>query len=62
KTGSAEHGKNMDTHSWFIAYAPANNPRVAIAVVVEAAGHGGDIAAPIARDVIAKVLSWAKAG
>jgi penicillin-binding protein 2 len=60
KTGSAEHGKNMDTHSWFIGYAPADNPRVAVAVVLEAAGHGGDIAAPIAKEIIAKVLQWAK--
>jgi penicillin-binding protein 2 len=36
-------------HALFIAYAPADNPQVAVAVVVEHGGHGGSVAAPIAR-------------
>jgi penicillin-binding protein 2 len=36
-------------HTLFIAYAPADNPQVAVAVVVEHGGHGGSVAAPIAR-------------
>jgi penicillin-binding protein 2 len=39
-------------HAWFIAYAPAEKPELAIAVVCEHAGHGGSVAAPIARKVI----------
>ncbi len=56
KTGSAEHSKNSLTHSWFVGIAPMDNPRIAIAVVVESAGHGSTVAAPIARNVIAKYL------
>ena len=38
-------------HALFIAYAPADDPKIAVAVLVENAGHGGSIAAPIARAV-----------
>lgn len=56
KTGSAEnpHGQ---AHAWFVGFAPADNPKIAIAVVVENAGSGGSVAGPIARDVIWKYLS-----
>lgn len=56
KTGSAEnpHGQ---AHAWFVGFAPAENPRIAIAVVVENAGSGGAVAGPIARDVMLKYLS-----
>ena len=40
--------RNRD-HAWYIAYAPADKPRIALAVLVENGGHGGDTAAPIAR-------------
>jgi penicillin-binding protein 2 len=39
-------------HAWFMAVAPADNPAIAIAVVVEHAGQGGIVAAPIARDIL----------
>ncbi len=39
-------------HALFIAYAPADNPRIALAVIAENAGHGGSTAAPIARQVM----------
>src|SRR5665647_2360262 len=42
--------RNRD-HAWFIAYAPADKPRIALAVLVENGGHGGTTAAPIARKV-----------
>jgi penicillin-binding protein 2 len=53
KTGSAQnpHG---DTHAWFMAFAPYDFPEVAIAVVVENAGAGGGVAAPIARKFLEK--------
>ncbi len=38
-------------HAWFIAYAPADHPRIAMAVLAENGGHGGGTAAPIARKV-----------
>lgn len=51
KTGTAEnpHGKD---HSWFVAYAPADQPTIVICSMVENAGFGSTVAAPIARDLI----------
>jgi hypothetical protein len=46
KTGTAQNAGN--DHALFIAFAPVEAPRVAIAVVVENGGHGGDAAAPVA--------------
>lgn len=39
-------------HAWFIAFAPADKPRIALAVLAENGGHGSSVAAPIARKVI----------
>lgn len=58
KTGSSEFKKGDKTHSWFIGFAPAENPQIAIAVVVEAAGHGSEVAAPLAAKL---VRQWLKA-
>ena len=57
KTGSAEPGGNVSTHAWYIAFAPAEAPRIAIAVIVENGGTGGGAAAPIARQIIQEALS-----
>lgn len=54
KTGSAEDGDK--THSWFTAFAPAENPKIAVAVIVENGGLGGNKAASIAREVIKEYL------
>jgi penicillin-binding protein 2 len=43
-------------HALFIAYAPAENPSIALSVLVENGGHGGSAAAPIARQVMDYVL------
>ncbi|MFC4123969.1 peptidoglycan D,D-transpeptidase FtsI family protein [Nocardia rhizosphaerae] len=61
KTGTAEHGsnpRNTPPHAWYMAFAPAQNPKIAIAVIVENGGDrslsatGGSVAAPIARSVL----------
>lgn len=52
KTGTAEAGKDVETHAWFVAFAPADAPRIALAVVLENAGVGGQVAAPAARGVL----------
>jgi len=57
KTGSAEPGGNKNTHAWYVAFAPAENPIIAVAVLVEHGGAGGEAAAPIAKAVIEKALS-----
>ncbi|MDQ1636144.1 MAG: penicillin-binding protein, partial [Frankiaceae bacterium] len=56
KTGSAENVPGRPTHAWFIGFAPADNPQVAVAVIVENGGTGGTVAAPIARQVMSKAL------
>ena len=67
KTGTAEHGtdpRNTPPHAWYIAFAPARNPRVAVAVLVEDGGDrlsatGGALAAPIGRATMAAALQGA---
>ena len=44
-------------HSWFIGFAPANNPKVAVAVIVENGGYGASAAAPIAGKIIKQALN-----
>ena len=51
KTGSAEFETGKETHSWFVGYAPADDPAIAICVIAETAGSGGRVAAPVARAV-----------
>jgi penicillin-binding protein 2 len=50
-------GHKYENHAWFVGYAPADNPQVAVAVLLEHAGHGGSAAGPLARRVIAAALS-----
>ena len=52
KTGSAEYNSNNDSHAWFTGFAPAENPEIAITVIIEGAGSGGDYAVPMARRVL----------
>mgnify|MGYP003876610983 CR=1 FL=1 len=70
KTGTAQVAKmgqrrlkpselpyELRDHAWFVAYAPAEAPTIAVAVVVEHGGHGGSAAAPLARELIKEWLS-----
>jgi peptidoglycan glycosyltransferase len=61
KTGTAEHGndpKNTPPHAWYTAFAPADDPQIAVAVIVESGGNrgleatGGTVAAEIGRAAI----------
>lgn len=66
KTGTAqvisEEGKarakgiNTEDHAWFVAYAPYEDPRIAVAAIVEHGGYGASAAAPIVKAVIEKYL------
>jgi penicillin-binding protein 2 len=49
-------------HAWFVAYAPAENPEIAVAVLVEHGGRGGAVAAPLAKMVIEKYVSLKSVG
>lgn len=57
KTGTAEnpHGEH---HAWFVAYAPEHDPEVAVAVILENAGHGGEVAAPLVGQLLSTYFSW----
>ena len=59
KTGTAELGLGSVYDAWFVAFAPANNPRYVVAVVVakQPNGFGGSISAPIARAILEKLLA-----
>ncbi len=75
KTGTAQVSKmgekrlkpeelpyELRDHAWFVAYAPADDPKIAVAVLVEHGGHGGSAAAPLAREVIKKWLEIVEGG
>ena len=56
KTGTAETGTDL-THNWFIGFAPADDPQIAVAVVIEfGGGSGNELAAPIARQMMEAVV------
>jgi penicillin-binding protein 2 len=58
KTGTAQfwRGRVKDNHTWFIAFAPYENPRYAVAVIVQGAQSGGGVAAPIAAKILSDVF------
>jgi penicillin-binding protein A len=62
KTGTAQHGEDENPHAWFVCFAPAEAPEVAVAVIVLDGGSlgseatGGQVAAPIARAVVEAAL------
>jgi peptidoglycan glycosyltransferase len=61
KTGTAQQGSSRKPHAWFVSLAPINDPKVAVAVVLEDGGgaaevSGNQLAAPIARAVMLAVL------
>jgi peptidoglycan glycosyltransferase len=56
KTGTAETGIKGETHGWFVAFAPADNSGIAIAVIVEKGGTGGGSAGPIAKAMMEEFL------
>ena len=49
--------KELHDHAWFMGYAPYDNPKVAVAIILENAGGGGSVAAPVARKVFDFALS-----
>jgi peptidoglycan glycosyltransferase/penicillin-binding protein 2 len=65
KTGSAETGRTDElgqsvNHAWFAGFAPLDSPQYAAVVFVEEGRSGGDVAAPIFREIISKVLNNGK--
>jgi penicillin-binding protein 2 len=62
KSGSAQNPQGQKTHALFVACAPIDDPVIAIAVVVENAGHGGSIAAPVAGAVLRSFFTETEEG
>lgn len=56
KTGTAEIGGGQQTHAWFTGIAPVADARVVVAVIVENAGQGSAVAAPVAQAVMKAAL------
>ena len=57
KTGTAQVSDEVADHTWFMGFAPADDPKIAVAVfVANGGGTGGDVSAPIARDVMQAYL------
>lgn len=56
KTGTAQFGTEEKTHAWYIGYAPYENPKIVVAILVEGGGEGNAISVPVARRVFEKYL------
>lgn len=51
KTGTAEFGDSKKTHAWYASYAPSDDPKIVITVLVEGGGEGSSVAAPVAKEL-----------
>lgn len=51
KTGTAQFGSEEKTHAWFVSFAPYNNPKIAMVVLVEGGGEGHSSAVPVTKEV-----------
>ncbi len=52
KTGSAEYNTvKGDSHAWFTGFAPVDDPKISVTIIIEGAGSGGDFAVPIAKRI-----------
>jgi penicillin-binding protein 2 len=54
KTGTAQSPGGGGDHAWFVFFAPWDDPQIAGAVIVEQAGHGGSISAPLVRQLVSR--------
>lgn len=52
KTGTAEFDNNKSAHAWFTAFAPFDNPQIAVVVLVEGGGEGHETAVPVAKEIL----------
>ena len=62
KTGTAQFWRDgkKDNHTWFIAFAPYDNPKIALAILVQGAKAGGQVPAPIAAKLIEEIMALDK--
>lgn len=64
KTGSAQYSATDPKlmHAWFTGFAPYGNPEIAVTVILEGAGSGGENAAPVVRDIVTRYMELKKEG
>jgi penicillin-binding protein 2 len=53
---------DLQDHAWFVAFAPKDDPRIAVAVFVEHGGHGGSASAPLAHTIISRFFELEASG
>jgi penicillin-binding protein 2 len=49
--------RKFRNHAWFVAYAPADDPEIAVSIIIEHGGQGGEVAAPMARRFLARYFA-----
>lgn len=54
KTGTAQWSSEKDTHAWFTAFAPYENPEIVVTVLLEEGGEGSSVAVPVSRQILEK--------
>ena len=52
KTGTAQVSATRDNHAWFVGVAPLDNPKYVVAILIDEGGSGGQVAAPVARNIM----------
>jgi penicillin-binding protein 2 len=56
KTGTADDPPKSKPHAWFVGFAPSENPLYCVVVMIEEGGKGGEVAAPIAKEIFEKIF------
>jgi penicillin-binding protein 2 len=56
KTGTAQQSATRDNHAWFVGVAPLDDPRYVVAVLIDEGGSGGQVAAPVARQILQHLM------
>ncbi len=52
KTGTAEYGSTNKTHAWYTGFAPSDDPKIVVTVLIEGGGEGSSVAAPVAKEIM----------
>jgi penicillin-binding protein 2 len=56
KTGTAQSSRTRDNHAWFVGVAPIDNPRYVVVILIDEGGSGGQVAAPVARQILQHLM------
>jgi penicillin-binding protein 2 len=56
KTGTGQTSQNRDNHAWFVGVAPLSDPQYVVVVLIDEGGSGGQVAAPVARQILQHLM------